>query len=574
MNRREVIGALLAAPAAANAADTAGPSPLSARGEANLAAFARLVAYVRFFHPSDAAAAADWNAFVVSNVETVEGARSPADLVARLDTMFRPIAPTMTLHARKTPPAPAALPAGAGQLVMWTHRGVGVPAPPSARPNIYASKRVPVPDGQPKVLSLSLGEGVSATMPTTAYSEQTPPEGPLLQMPAATPSAEDRRIRLANIILAWGVLQHFYPYFDVVPVDWDAELTKGLRASAQDADAAAFSKTLAHMIAALRDGHGEVSEAKPRWYLPVSWAWIEDRLVVTAAPATAQDLPVGGVITRIDGVEVTPLIAALEKQVSAATPHSRRARTLFRLRARLDKEPATLEGQAADGATFKVLLAPTDWPTASAVNARAVHANFSEPSPGVVYVDLSRVTEQDVREKLPLLAQAKGVVFDDRGYPSGSARRLLAHFSDRPLHSARFEVPLITAPDRQDITFDGGGGWTLPPQTPRLTGRLVLLTGGEAISYAESWAGVFEGERIGPIVGGPTAGTNGNINWIPLPGRYGVTFTGMRVRKHDGSPHHGVGILPTFPVAQTIAGVRAGRDEVLERGVALAAGEA
>jgi C-terminal processing protease CtpA/Prc len=39
----------------------------------------------------------------------------------------------------------------------------------------------------------------------------------------------------------------------------------------------------------------------------------------------------------------------------------------------------------------------------------------------------------------------------------------------------------------------------------------------------------------------------------------------MRVTKRDGSPHHGVGIRPTVPVAPTLRGVKEGRDEVLER---------
>ena len=42
----------------------------------------------------------------------------------------------------------------------------------------------------------------------------------------------------------------------------------------------------------------------------------------------------------------------------------------------------------------------------------------------------------------------------------------------------------------------------------------------------------------------------------------------MQVVKQDGSRHHGVGILPTIPAAPTIQGIAAGRDEVLERGIA------
>lgn len=34
--------------------------------------------------------------------------------------------------------------------------------------------------------------------------------------------------------------------------------------------------------------------------------------------------------------------------------------------------------------------------------------------------------------------------------------------------------------------------------------------------------------------------------------------------RHDGSQHHLVGILPTVPATRTLAGIRAGRDEMLE----------
>lgn len=41
----------------------------------------------------------------------------------------------------------------------------------------------------------------------------------------------------------------------------------------------------------------------------------------------------------------------------------------------------------------------------------------------------------------------------------------------------------------------------------------------------------------------------------------------MKVLKHDGSRHHGVGIQPDLVVKPTRAGVATGRDELLERAI-------
>ena len=82
--------------------------------------------------------------------------------------------------------------------------------------------------------------------------------------------------------------------------------------------------------------------------------------------------------------------------------------------------------------------------------------------------------------------------------------------------------------------------------------------------------GYIEGYQLATIVGQPTAGTNGNVNPFSLPGRYNISWTGMKVLKHDGSQHHGIGILPDIYVEKTIQGIKDGRDEFLEKALEIA----
>jgi C-terminal processing protease CtpA/Prc len=111
-------------------------------------------------------------------------------------------------------------------------------------------------------------------------------------------------------------------------------------------------------------------------------------------------------------------------------------------------------------------------------------------------------------------------------------------------------------------------GWYINPRAPRIAGRVVFLTDERAISYAESVMGYVKDRRLGVVVGGPTAGTNGNVATFETPGRFAVAFTAMRVTRHDGtSPFHLLGVVPDIPVVPTLPALRAGRDEVLERGL-------
>src|SRR5207249_590770 len=77
--------------------------PLTECGLENLVALTRLLGYVRHFHPSDAAAAVDWDRFAVAAVLTVEPACDSRELAQTLEALFHPIAPTVQVFPAREP---------------------------------------------------------------------------------------------------------------------------------------------------------------------------------------------------------------------------------------------------------------------------------------------------------------------------------------------------------------------------------------------------------------------------------------------------------------------------------------
>ena len=69
------------------------------------------------------------------------------------------------------------------------------------------------------------------------------------------------------------------------------------------------------------------------------------------------------------------------------------------------------------------------------------------------------------------------------------------------------------------------------------------------------------------VVGSTTAGADGNVSRIPLPGALEAMISGIGVFYSGGSAIQQIGIVPDVEVRPTIAGIRAARDEVLEAGV-------
>jgi C-terminal processing protease CtpA/Prc len=423
-----------------------------------------------------------------------------------------------------------------------------------------------------------LGGGVSAMIPLALYKDDG--QGTLPRPAGAAPAADkpegfmptgdDRATRLADVALAWTVFQHFYPYFDVVKTDWPAELRRALSAAATDADGQAFLITLRRLVAALHDGHGGVylSSQGAVGQLPLLWDWVEDQLVITrVAEGKAGELKPGDVVVAIDGHPAREVLSEAESLVSGATPQWVRWNALRRLGTGKRDEAVRLEARHPGGSsTFTADLTRSSAPYGPGSLEEARPEKIAEVRPGIFYVDIGRINDEDFKGALDRLAGAKGIIFDLRGYPSNLSTVVLTHLTGQPVSSARWNVPVITHPDGQGWQWDTSS-WSVQPQAPRFKARAAFLTDGRAISYAETYMGIVENYHLAEIVGGPTAGTNGNVNPFTLPGGYGVVWTGMKVLKHDGSRHHGIGIRPTVPVSRTIQGVAAGRDEILEKAI-------
>jgi C-terminal processing protease CtpA/Prc len=380
--------------------------------------------------------------------------------------------------------------------------------------------------------------------------------------PSDTPDLDQR---LADVVVAWSVFRHFYPYWSEVGVDWDSRLRPHLEAARGAEGRAAQRDAIRGLVADARDGHGSVTdprEASELAALPLSLTVVEGRLVVTSSRMPSE-APVGAVVTTIDGVPAEERLARAIA-LTSGTKQWREVRAMLQLM--LGKKGATVKlgldsGQGLHDVTltFGAPPPPVKRP-----------APVTQIEPGLWYVDLTRAKMAEVFPKLDALATARGVVFDVRGYPGDAGARLLPYLLDAPetdrwMHVAKIVGPFYDLAGWLDL------GWDLKPASPRIAGKVVFLTDGSAISYAESVMGYVADRKLGTIVGSTTAGANGNVASFVTPGGFNVSFTGMRVTRHDGtSPHHLVGVAPDVPVAPTVGGLRAGRDEVLERGLAIA----
>ncbi len=544
--------------------------------------------YLRFFHPSDEAADTDWAQFMIAMLDDVEGARDSASLAAALDDHVATVAPTVRVFATASPPRDeGATPPEADGVIAWEHRGVNHRE--AVQEGFYSSERVrgpldvgerpdwfPYPD---EPLVVDLGAGISARIPLAVFTsqEETLPatgdpevawrNGLSPHISYGRMDADNRGTRIAAVSLTWGVFQHFYPYWDVVASDWDRALEEGL-AMAADAPDTPLTDVLRSLVAKAQDGHSVVySPSESIAGPPLAWAWIENKLIVTEVSESVPDaIQVGAEVIRIDGLPVVAALAAVEDLAYGSTPHDRRSQALQLLwRGRYGSE-LHLTTQSADGLQQTSVVERLVRSGTYTGDTRPAVIDLLAPEIG--YIDLTRLSENDVLGLLDVVEGIENLIVDVRGYPSRQAWDIFPRLLTESSPTAAFSLPITTRPDGEGREFEDVS-WEMEPVSPRLASQVVFLTDQRAISAAETLLGIIQESAVADIVGSPTAGTNGNVVEFVVPGGIRVWMTGLLVTNRDGTPHHGVGVRPTVVAERTVAGVIEGRDEVLEAALKL-----
>ncbi len=192
-----------------------------------------------------------------------------------------------------------------------------------------------------------------------------------------------------------------------------------------------------------------------------------------------------------------------------------------------------------------------------------------EIEPGIYYINMANCTEKEFEQKKEALANAKAVIYDQRGGGRLNFFQIVPYLIEKPVTSTWWNVSQTVYPDRKDVQFHKSK-WSMQPKQPFFKSKSIIINVPSVISAGETMMGIIDHYNLATTVGEPTAGCNGNVNNIILPCGYRVMWTGMKVLKHDGSQLYLKGFEPDYPVKRTIQAIREGRDEYLEKALEVA----
>jgi C-terminal processing protease CtpA/Prc len=180
---------------------------------------------------------------------------------------------------------------------------------------------------------------------------------------------------------------------------------------------------------------------------------------------------------------------------------------------------------------------------------------------------MGKLQIKQVDSVMTALEKSKAIVFDLRNYPNGTMYHVSTYLNAKPVTFSKFTKPDFAYPGMLDTTYHM---YTGRVNKNYYKGRVLVLVNEETQSHAEFTTMILQTAPNVTVVGSQTAGADGDICWLPLPGGYRTAFSRLGVYYPDGRETQRIGIVPDVQVLPTIQGLIQGRDEVLEKAMELA----
>ena len=383
----------------------------------------------------------------------------------------------------------------------------------------------------------------------------------------------DAGFQLLALYRFWNIIEYWSPDRDIVGEDWNNVLTEFIPKMALARSAEAYQLELMTLVAKAHDGHanlwGNLDVRPPvgECQLPVIVRFVENLPVIAGFTTDSNNLAgvkLGDVITELDGVAVAKLVVDRLPYYAASNDTARMrdiARYLTRGACRESSIKVSRDGQEIN---FKIGRVPYVKADTTVMTHDLPGPTFRLLSKNVAYLKLSSVKKADSAQYIAQAARTKGLIVDIRNYPSEFVVFALgSHFIEKETEFVRFTEADLSNPG----AFHWGKSQSLSPEKPHYPGKIVVLVDEWSMSQAEYTSMAFRSAPGAVVVGSTTAGADGDVSPFMLPGGLHTMISGLGVFYPDKSPTQRIGIVPNVEVRPTIAGIRNGRDEVLEEGL-------
>jgi len=386
----------------------------------------------------------------------------------------------------------------------------------------------------------------------------------------------DSGFRLLSLYRYWNMINYFFPYKHLMDKKWNTTLGEYIPQFLNAKNELEYEMAAIQIVGDIQDTHANLwggADKMDEWkglnYAPVHLRFIENQLVVTdyynEELRNEVGLKTGDIITKINGRPIEKMVKEKSKYYPASNmPTKLRNISADLLRSNSTEIEIDFISENAELQTKTLKLYPKDSLDIYRWYRKNNDKSYKKLDNNIGYVTLGSIKNEDIQNIKDEFKNTKGIIIDIRNYPSTFVPFSLGSFfvsSSTPF--VKFTNGNVKNPG--EFTFTPN--IKIPSEGETYKGQLIVLVNEFSQSQAEYTAMAFRAGDNTTIIGSTTAGADGNVSKILLPGGLRSMISGIGVNYPDGGETQRIGIVPDLEVKLTIEGIRAGKDELLEKAI-------
>lgn len=386
--------------------------------------------------------------------------------------------------------------------------------------------------------------------------------------PYSKMTSPDAGFRLLSLYRYWNIIQYYFPYRYAIGEDWKNVLAEFIPKFINANDETKYTLVCLEIATRINDSHARVSNKITQnfWgtkFPPLEINFIENNAVVKNylddELGKNTGLKIGDIILDVDGKNILKILEEKSKYLPASNESGKLSK-LSNYLLRTNNDQINIK-YLSNGITK----------TTSLKTYKYDEINYTQKQPpmftmlnnNIAYLHMADVKKDKLSDIFNEIKNTKGLVIDLRTYPSKFVIFEIGNFLlSKPEQFVKFSTTTLTSPG--DYIIKEGAPIGTNNKNYYL-GKIAILVNETSISSSEYHTMALRKAPHAKVFGSQTAGADGNVSYITLPGELQTTFTGIGIYNPDESETQRIGIIPDIEVKPTIEGIKNSRDEVLEK---------
>ena len=384
----------------------------------------------------------------------------------------------------------------------------------------------------------------------------------------------NKNVRLLSLFRYWNIINYYYPYKYLTDVPWNDVLSEFIPVFLNASDTLGYHLAVCKLTAMINDNHSYTSSNiimnfLGNRFLPAKFKFIEGKTIITEvysdSLALINNLHLGDIIIKIDGINVETIRDSLSPYFSGSN-QTKIQHTISYYLSRSSNNIIKLTILRNDTLFSTISETYQRGILSSARLKNKSHNPVKKISESITYVDLSNITYDNVDSIFNNTLDSKVLILDLRKNCKFILHDIAKVLFGQPVIFYAFTTPQYEKPGLFCYQFGDMSG----PDNTNINsykGKIIVLINEKTQSIGEFTTMLLMRFNNVKVIGSTTAGADGNISAIYLPGKIKTYISGIGIYWPDGKQTQRVGIPPDIEVHPKIESIKMQKDDVLQKAI-------